>query len=65
MILVGNKNDLESQRQVTQDEALEYAIAIGAEYYECSALKNEGKFLLSIETKGGILVWPVKEIAPF
>jgi small GTP-binding protein len=42
-ILVGNKSDLADQRQVTQDEAEEYRLQIGADFYfETSALKGSG-----------------------
>ncbi|KAJ4432321.1 hypothetical protein ANN_20940 [Periplaneta americana] len=41
--VVGNKTDLESQRQVTRDEALQYTSSIGGSYFESSALHDEGK----------------------
>ena len=40
MILVGNKCDLENERQVTKQKAQEYANSIGAHYIECSALTD-------------------------
>ena len=40
MILVGNKCDLENERQVTKQQAQEYANSIGAIYFECSALTD-------------------------
>ncbi|XP_069688175.1 uncharacterized protein RabX1 isoform X1 [Periplaneta americana] len=40
--VVGNKTDLESQRQVTRDEALQYTSSIGGSYFESSALHDEG-----------------------
>ncbi|OHT03481.1 small GTP-binding protein [Tritrichomonas foetus] len=42
-ILVGNKMDLENQRQVTQDEAIDFSQRIGAvAYAETSALTGQG-----------------------
>ena len=38
IILVGNKCDLESDRKVTKQQAMEYAKLINAKYYETSAL---------------------------
>lgn len=43
LILVGNKMDLESNRQVQTSEAMQYAHSIGAEYSECSALQDQVK----------------------
>jgi len=40
--VVGNKTDLESQRKVTREEALMYAASIGGNYFESSALHDEG-----------------------
>ncbi|XP_039498710.1 ras-related protein Rab-21 isoform X1 [Drosophila santomea] len=42
LIIVGNKTDLEEQRSVTHDEALQYARTVGAQYVETSAKENEG-----------------------
>ena len=39
-LLVGNKSDLESNREVTQQEAKELAASWGVEYIETSALNN-------------------------
>jgi Ras family. len=44
MSVVGNKTDLESERKVPRQEALQYATAIGASYFESSALHDEGNF---------------------
>jgi GTPase SAR1 family protein len=46
--IVGNKIDLESQRQVTEDEAQQYASSIGGSYFESSAVKDEGEILFKI-----------------
>ncbi|RWS02703.1 ras-related protein Rab-21-like isoform X3 [Dinothrombium tinctorium] len=42
LCLVGNKTDLKNERQVTCEEAEEYAYSINAQYFETSALNNEG-----------------------
>ncbi|CAG2055228.1 unnamed protein product [Timema podura] len=42
LCLVGNKCDLEVERQVSKDEALQYACSIGATYFESSALHDQG-----------------------
>jgi len=43
IFLVGNKSDLEDQRQVTQAEAVKYAQQIRAiSYHETSALTGRG-----------------------
>ena len=39
-ILVGNKCDLEDKREISKEKAVEYAKAIGAKYYETSALTD-------------------------
>ena len=41
IILVGNKCDLESKREVDKQVALDYAKSIGAKYYETSALTDQ------------------------
>ena len=43
IVLVGNKCDLESKREVDKQVALDYAKSIGAKYYETSALTDENK----------------------
>jgi hypothetical protein len=45
--IVGNKTDLEPQRQVTKDEAQHYAASIGGSYFESSAVNDEGESLFS------------------
>nr|CAD7404224.1 unnamed protein product [Timema poppensis] len=42
LCLVGNKCDLEVERKVSKDEALQYACSIGATYFESSALHDQG-----------------------
>ncbi|CAD5113022.1 DgyrCDS2224 [Dimorphilus gyrociliatus] len=42
LILIGNKSDLEEDRQVNEKEAETYANTIGAKYLSTSALTNEG-----------------------
>ena len=41
IILVGNKCDLESSREVEKQSAMDYAKSIGAKYYETSALTDQ------------------------
>ena len=56
-ILVGNKSDLSDKRQVTEEEAEEYKIQIGAEIYiETSALtgRNVRELFEQAATSGGI-----------
>ncbi|XP_017008993.2 ras-related protein Rab-21 [Drosophila takahashii] len=42
LIIVGNKTDLEEQRAVAHEDALQYARTVGAEHMETSAKENEG-----------------------
>ncbi|XP_063905526.1 uncharacterized protein LOC135124409 [Zophobas morio] len=42
LCVVGNKIDLRENRQVTRDEAYQYARSIGASYHECSAMQDQG-----------------------
>ena len=41
LLVVGNKKDLENQREVTYEEAAEFAKEIGAEYVETCAINND------------------------
>ena len=43
IVLVGNKCDLESKREVDKQTAMDFAKSIGANYYETSALTDENK----------------------
>lgn len=47
--VVGNKTDLESQRQVPTEEAVQYAASIGGSYFESSALHDEGSILFRVD----------------
>ena len=49
LTLVGNKCDLEGQRQVKLDEATEYAKTLGLQYYEVSAKQDIGIEKLFVE----------------
>ena len=42
LCVLGNKCDLENEREVSKEDALEYARSINASYYETSALSSEG-----------------------
>ncbi|XP_022254127.1 ras-related protein Rab-21-like isoform X2 [Limulus polyphemus] len=42
MCVLGNKCDLKSNRAVNTTEAQQYAVSIGATYFETSAVSNEG-----------------------
>ncbi|KAJ3648405.1 hypothetical protein Zmor_020210 [Zophobas morio] len=42
LCVVGNKIDLRENRQVSTDDAYQYARSIGASYYECSAKQDQG-----------------------
>jgi Ras-related protein Rab-21 len=41
LCVVGNKIDLAKNRQVSRDEAIQYARSIGATYHECSAMQDQ------------------------
>lgn len=43
MCLLGNKCDLENERQVKKEDAQEYAASIDSLFFETSALTNIGK----------------------
>jgi GTPase SAR1 family protein len=40
VILIGNKNDLASKREVSEDEALDFAKKNNLDYIECSAFNS-------------------------
>lgn len=42
LCIVGNKTDLEPQRKVPKEEALQYTQSIGGTYFEVSALHDQG-----------------------
>lgn len=42
IVIVGNKTDLEKDRNVPVEEALNYAQSVGAKHFETSAKLNEG-----------------------
>ncbi|VEN37376.1 unnamed protein product [Callosobruchus maculatus] len=42
LFVVGNKIDLPEQREVSRTEAMQYSKSIGASYYECSAMTDQG-----------------------
>lgn len=56
-ILVGNKSDLEAQRQVTREEAEELAAACGMKYIETSA-----KEAINVEESFTVLTKDVYEL---
>lgn len=48
LCVVGNKTDLEENRKVSREEALEYTSSIGGTYYEASALHDRGTVAQSL-----------------
>ncbi|XP_074035720.1 uncharacterized protein [Leptinotarsa decemlineata] len=46
LCVVGNKTDLNDQRTVTREEALQYSKSIGAFYFESSAMTDQGVGLI-------------------
>ena len=42
LCVLGNKSDLKADREISQQQALDYAYSIGAGYYETSAMTREG-----------------------
>ncbi|KAJ9583759.1 hypothetical protein L9F63_021896, partial [Diploptera punctata] len=53
--VVGNKTDLEAERKVSREEALQYATSIGGSYYESSALHDEGIEDIFLSTAMGLI----------
>ncbi|XP_063904839.1 uncharacterized protein LOC135123910 [Zophobas morio] len=59
LCVVGNKIDLRKNRQeciafVTRDDAYHYAKSIGASYYECSAMQDQGVEVIFDDVAGGL-----------
>lgn len=54
LILVGNKSDLDYQREVDAEEARKYATLIGASYHETSAFHDEGIEQVFLSTALGL-----------
>ena len=54
LCVLGNKCDLTSERQVSREEAQEYASSIGAEHFETSALTNEGENIGILDSHPGL-----------
>lgn len=67
-LLVGNKSDLESQRQVTFEEGKEFADSLGVQFLETSAKNNSNVekafFALANEIKGRVQKFDEKEKKP-
>ncbi|CAH1988959.1 unnamed protein product [Acanthoscelides obtectus] len=42
LFVVGNKIDLPEIREISRTEAMQYSNSIGASYYECSAMTDQG-----------------------
>jgi Ras-related protein Rab-21 len=55
LCVVGNKIDLAKNRQVSRDEAIQYAKSIGATYYECSAMQNQGVKIVFDDVGHGLI----------
>ncbi|KAJ3637137.1 hypothetical protein MTP99_000620 [Tenebrio molitor] len=55
LCVVGNKIDLAKNRQVSRDEAIQYARSIGATYHECSAMQDQGVEILFDDVARGLI----------
>ncbi|XP_068894013.1 uncharacterized protein [Tenebrio molitor] len=55
LCVVGNKIDLAKNRQVSRDEAIQYARSIGATYHECSAMQDQGVELVFDDVARGLI----------
>jgi Ras-related protein Rab-21 len=55
LLIVGNKIDLEKQRQVNEEEAKEYAATVGAVHMTCSAKNGKGIEEAFLELTKGML----------
>ncbi|KAJ3648404.1 hypothetical protein Zmor_020209 [Zophobas morio] len=55
LCVVGNKIDLSKNREVTRDEAIQYARSIGASYHECSAMQDQGVGVVFDDVARGLI----------
>ncbi|XP_075219839.1 RAS oncogene family member RabX1 [Lycorma delicatula] len=55
LCVVGNKTDLEAQRKVSKEEAMDYANSIGGTYFESSALHDQGVEDVFLSTAMGLV----------
>ncbi|XP_054280531.1 ras-related protein Rab-31-like [Macrosteles quadrilineatus] len=55
LCIVGNKTDLEHQRKVTKEEAMQYSQSIGGTYFEVSALNDLGIEDVFLNTAMGLI----------
>ncbi|XP_046682635.1 ras-related protein Rab-31 [Homalodisca vitripennis] len=55
LCIVGNKTDLEHQRKVPKEEALQYTQSIGGTYFEVSALHDQGIEDVFLNTAMGLM----------
>lgn len=53
--VIGNKTDLSEQRKVSREEAFQYAQSIGGNYFESSALQDEGIEEVFLNTAVGLI----------
>ncbi|XP_058466209.1 uncharacterized protein LOC131439331 [Malaya genurostris] len=62
--LVGNKLDLEEKRAVSREEASLYATSIGGNYFETSALQDQGIEQVFISIAVGLIKLSGEQICP-
>lgn len=55
LVVIGNKTDLNEERQVDAEEGRAYATKIGASYHETSVVKNEGIDEVFIDVAKGLI----------
>ncbi|RZC36778.1 ras-related protein RABF2b [Asbolus verrucosus] len=55
LCVVGNKIDLAKNREVSRDDAIQYARSIGATYHECSAMHDQGVGLVFDDIARGLV----------
>uniref|UniRef100_A0A182WLL2 Rab-GAP TBC domain-containing protein n=1 Tax=Anopheles minimus TaxID=112268 RepID=A0A182WLL2_9DIPT len=60
--LVGNKLDLEAKRAVSREEAMQYASSIGGNYFETSALHDQGIEQVFISIAVGLIKLSGKDV---